>query len=251
MLAIARINEIRDIVRRDRSVLVGELAQRFEVAEETIRRDLKKLEDDGLVVRVYGGAYCTDSVQSDVNVTLRETIMVEEKKRIASLCLARIENGDSLFLDASTTVLQLAELLTQYAVTIITNSLKVAQCLAASKNINLLLVGGQLDHTSMSFVGSGAVAVLDQYFVDKAFVSCRSLSLEHGITDANNEQAALRRTAIRHAAQSFLMADHTKFGNPSFARIAGIEDIDHLVTDALPPEEWRAALKADRVELMA
>lgn len=240
MLAITRLNAIKEIIRQQKSVLVSELAPRFDVTEETIRRDLKKLEDEGLVTRVYGGAYSTGGVQNDVNISLRQTILVDEKRAIARRCLPSITNGDSIFLDCSTTVLELAQLLTQYSLTVITNSLKVADCMAPCNDIRLILVGGTLHHTSMSFLGQGACAALGNYYVDKAFVSCRSLSMKHGITDSNEEQSVLRRVAIQSSNQVFLLADHTKFDTTSFSKIAALEEIGTLVTDRPLTPEWQA-----------
>ena len=243
MLAITRLNAIKEIIRQQKSVLVSELAPRFDVTEETIRRDLKKLEDEGLVTRVYGGAYSTGGVQNDVNISLRQTILVDEKRAIARRCLPSITNGDSIFLDCSTTVLELAQLLTQYSLTVITNSLKVADCLAPCNDIRLILVGGTLHHTSMSFLGQGTCAALGNYYVDKAFVSCRSLDMKHGITDSNEEQSVLRRVAIRSSNQVFLLADHTKFDTTSFSTIATLEEIGTLVTDRPLTPEWQAYMK--------
>lgn len=247
MLAITRLNEIKELIRQQKSVLVSELALRFNVTEETIRRDLKKLEDEGLVIRVYGGAYSANGVQNDVNISLRQTILVAEKQMIARRCLPSISNGDSIFLDCSTTVLELAQLLSQYSLTVITNSLKVADCLAPSTDIRLIVVGGTLHHTSMSFLGHNTCCALGNYHVDKAFVSCRSLSMGHGITDANEEQSALRRVAIEASNQVFLLADHTKFDTTSFSKIARLEEISTLVTDRPLTPEWRRHLESKKI----
>ena len=239
MLAITRINEIKELIRQQKSVLVSDLAPRFGVTEETIRRDLKKLEDEGLVIRVYGGAYSTDGVQNDVNVTLRETILVDEKKLIAQRCLPFIANGDSIFLDCSTTALQLAALLSRYTLTVITNSLKVADCLAPHRDIRLVLIGGALHATSMSFLGQSATTALAGYYVDKAFVSCRSLSIKNGITDSNEDQSAVRRLAIRLSDQAFLLVDHTKFGQTSFSKVAELTEVSTVITDFPVAPTWR------------
>ena len=108
LLACSRINQIRNLANQNSSVTVAELAQRFQVTAETIRRDLKQLEEEGSVVRVYGGAYSTSGVQNDVSVQLRENILPEEKQLIASRALPFLHDGDSVFLDCSTTTLQLA-----------------------------------------------------------------------------------------------------------------------------------------------
>ena len=250
MLAISRLSEIRNIVGRDKSVLVSDLATKFGVSEETIRRDLKKLETEGVLVRVYGGAYSADGVENDVNVVLRENILVKEKQDIANSCLPYIHDGDSIFLDCSTTGLQLAHLLTDYTLTVTTNSLLIAQALSAYDNIRLILIGGRLHKTSMSFVGENAALMLGMYYLDKSFLSCRSLSMSTGLTDSNESQSAMRRIALNRSNVSFLLADHTKFDSTSFAHISDLRDFDYLVTDTTPDSEWRTYLAQNDVKLI-
>ena len=250
MLAISRLAEIRKMIERDKSVLVYDLAATFGVTEETIRRDLKKLESEGVLARVYGGAYSTDGVENDVNVVLRENILVTEKQVIAQSCLPFIHDGDSFFLDCSTTSLQLAHLLMSYTVTVVTNSLMIAQALASCANIRLIMIGGKLHKTSMSFVGENASLMLGQYYLDKAFLSCRSLSMSTGVSDSNEAQSAIRRLALSRSNTAFLLADHTKFGATSFAHISELRDFDYLVTDATPDPEWRTYLAQNNVKLV-
>lgn len=250
MLAVTRINQIRDIVSQNSSVTVMELAQRFDVTAETIRRDLKRLEDEGSVVRVYGGAYSTSGVQNDVNIQLRENILPEEKRLIASRCLPFLHDGDSIFLDCSTTALQLASLIKEYSLTVITNSMRISQELAPFSNITLIQTGGRLHQTSMSFLGPSANRALSEFYVDKSFVSCRSISLSNGISDSNENQGAIRRIAIEHCDQAILLADHTKFGATSFIHITDFSRINTLVTDMTLSPEWREGLTAANVTII-
>jgi len=99
MLAITRKNKIKEITIQKKSVTVSELSEVFNVTEETIRRDLQQLEEEGFLKRIYGGAYIDESVQSDVAVNLREKILVKDKEIIAKECIPFIKDGDSIFLD--------------------------------------------------------------------------------------------------------------------------------------------------------
>lgn len=250
MLPVARKSKIKELVLEKKSVSVSELAKMFSVTEETIRRDLKYLEDEGVLIRTYGGAFIQDGVENDINVDIRETIFVENKEKIAIKCAELIHHGDSIFLDASTTSLFISAKIRNKRVTVITNSLKVANTLADSESVRLITVGGLLSSKSMSFLGRSALNSLQGFFVDKAFISCRSVSIEHGVTDSNEQQAELRQLAIKRANKVFLVADHTKFNKTSFATIGSFDEIDYIVVDKKLDDVWHSFLTDQNVELI-
>ena len=242
MLAVERKNKIKEVLAEKKSITVAELTGYFNVTEETIRRDLKQLAADGFLQKTYGGAYLTDGVQNDVNVNLREHIHVESKTKIAKRCLDIIKVGDSIFLDASTTALVLANLLENKSFTVVTNSLKIINILAEKPNINTIVIGGTLSHSSLSNIGRSAEEALQHYFFDIAFISCRSISMQHGITDSNEQQAVIRKLAASHANQICLMLDHTKIDKTSFAKICDFKQIDHIITDEPFSLAWQQFL---------
>ena len=123
MLAVARKTQIKDILLEKKSVTVVELSKRFSVTEETIRKDLQQLENEGFLSRTYGGAFIQDGALNDIDLTLRETAYVESKEAIADKCAELIHHGDSVFLDASTTATFLAKRIRNMRLTIVTNSL--------------------------------------------------------------------------------------------------------------------------------
>ncbi|MFZ5988529.1 MAG: DeoR/GlpR family DNA-binding transcription regulator [Bacillota bacterium] len=250
LLPVARKSKIKELVLEKKSVSVSELAKMFSVTEETIRRDLKYLEDEGVLIRTYGGAFIQDGVENDINVDIRETIFVENKEKIAIKCAELIHHGDSIFLDASTTSLFISAKIRNKRVTVITNSLKVANTLADSESVRLITVGGLLSSKSMSFLGRSALNSLQGFFVDKAFISCRSVSIEHGVTDSNEQQAELRQLAIKRANKVFLVADHTKFNKTSFATIGSFDEIDYIVVDKKLDNAWHSFLTDQNVELI-
>ncbi len=238
MLPIARKNKIKEIVFEKKSVTVAELTSLFKVTEETIRRDLKQLEDEGVLNRTYGGAYISEGVQNDVDVNIREFIHVEGKKKIAAKCLAFINNGDSIFLDASTTSLMIASMLRDKKLTVVTNSIKVVNVLIECPNVNVVMIGGTLSKTTLSNLGRNAEINMKNYFFDTAFISCRSISMQHGITDSNEQQAGIRKLAVEHANRVFLIADYTKFDKTSFVKICWFNEINHIVIDQKLPKNW-------------
>jgi len=247
MLAVERKNKIKEILAEKKSITVTELTSYFDVSEETIRRDLKQLAANGFLNKTYGGAYITDGVQNDVNVNLREHIHVEGKTKIATKCLDIINVGDSIFLDASTTALFVANLLENKSYTVVTNSLKIINTLAEKSNIKTIVIGGNLAHTSLSNIGRSAEIALQNYFFDIAFISCRSISMKHGITDSNEQQASIRHLAASHGNKICLMLDHTKIDQTSFAKICNFDQIHHIITDKPLSTEWRQFLDAQNI----
>lgn len=165
MLAITRKSKIKELVLEKKSVTVSELAKMFSITEETIRHDLKTLEDEGVLTRTYGGAYIQDGVQNDINVNIRETLFVNSKEKIADKCASFVHHGDSIFLDASTTSLFISTKIRNKRVTVITNSLKVANTLADSESVRLILIGGMLSSTSMSFLGRSTLSSMQGFLL--------------------------------------------------------------------------------------
>lgn len=250
MLPIARKAKIKELILEKKSVTVTELSKLFSVTEETIRRDLKSLEEEGVLTRTYGGAFIQDGVQNDININIRETLFVDSKEKIASKCAMFINHGDSIFLDASTTSLFIASKIKNKRVTVITNSLKIANTLAESDSVRLILIGGVFYNQSMSFLGRSSLNALQNFYVDKAFISCRSISMEHGVTDSNEQQAEMRQLAINRANKIYLVVDYTKFNKTSFTNICSFDDINVLVVDRRIDDNWHNFLKEKNVEIV-
>lgn len=243
MLAITRKSKIKDIIAEKKSATVSELSKHFSVTEETIRRDLKTLEDEGFLIRTHGGAFVHDGVQNELNLSVREISYVENKETIATICMGLIQNGDSIFLDASTTSIFVCKAIRHMKLTVLTNSLKVINLLVDCKNIRLISIGGSLSPKSMAFLGSSAVQSLDHFYVDKAFISCRSLSMEHGITDSNELLAEIRQSILQRANKTYLIADYSKFDKTSFIKICDFNKLYAIVTDMKLSNEWRLFLE--------
>lgn len=249
MLPVARRAKIKEMILEKKNVTVSELALLYQVTEETIRRDLKLLEDEGVLTRTYGGAYITDGVQNDVNFNLREHIHVDGKKKIAEQCVSLINNGDSIFLDASSTSLYIANLLRDMRITVVTNSIKIVNALIESPSVHIVILGGGVSNSSMSCLGRNTELSIQNYYFDSAFISCRSISMAHAITDSNEQQAEVRRLAIERANQVYLIADYTKFDRTSFARICGFDQINALIVDQALRPEWHQFLEAAAIKL--
>lgn len=248
MLAVTRKAKIKDLILEKKSVTVAELAVEFSVTEETIRRDLKFLEDEGFLTRTYGGAFIQDGVENEVNLDIRETVYIDSKEAIAKRALELIHNGDTIFLDSSTTAYYIAKVICDMNLTVLTNSLLVVDLLAKYENIRLISIGGQFSHKSKSFVGRSTQKNLNDYFVDKTFMSCRSLSMKHGITDSNEETAIVRQKLLERSNTVYIIADFSKFDKTSFINICNFKSIQAVLTDKDLNSSWKAFLEENNVE---
>ena len=249
MLALTRKNQIRELILEKKNVTVSELAKLFSVTEETIRRDLKSLEESGVLIRTYGGAFIQDGVVNDIKMALRENILVPNKQKIAKKCAEFIHNGDTITLDASTTAFHICNEIRHMRLTVLTDSLKIINYLAEYDNINLIATGGTLQHNYHSFIGKMARQTIREYYVDKVFVSCRSLDMTHGITEASEDIAAVRKLLIERANKVFLIADHSKFNKVSFVSICGFDKIDSIVVDEPLSSDWHEFLEKHGIDL--
>ena len=230
-------------------VRVSELSGRFRVSEETVRRDLERLEQDGVVRRIYGGAVRVSGRAMELSFQKRQTRNLEQKRRIAAVARDMIAEGESVVLDASTTVLELARSLPFMRLTVLTNGVSAVIELA-SKGITVMSTGGTLRQSNLSFTGSVAERSLDGYYVDTAFLSCRGLTLEEGATDSSDVEVELKRRMLRSAKRSVLLVDSSKFGQIGFCTICRVNQIQTIVTDAKAPPEIVSGLQSAGVEVL-
>ncbi len=250
MLAIERQHQILDMLSKSKAVTTAKVAKALEVTEETVRRDFEALEANGHLSRRHGGAVRFDDGQIDLPLDSRETANVVEKKSIAKVALATIQSGDTLFFDASSTVFHLACLLANLEVTVLTNALKIAAELARHPAIEVILVGGAVNHASLSCQGALADLMLDTYHVQKAFMSCRGLDAQRGLSEANAEQAVLKRKIVKLSDQTIILADHTKMGLNSSYYFIKLKDVDILITDLPPGNKIKQALQRGAGKLL-
>lgn len=231
VLVAERHEKIVETVNKQGSVRVSELSQFFNLTEETIRRDLEKLEREGKLMRTHGGAVAVQEGQNDLPYFKRETVNIAEKEKIADIALKYVSEGDSLLLDASSTSWFLARKLPNIQLTIITNSVRVVMELSKKRNIHVICAGGNLSKTSLSFIGPLTIKSLENYHADKSFISCKALDKSWGISDANDMQAMVKKKMLETADVNFLLVDYSKIGKKATSFVADFEDIHYLITD--------------------
>lgn len=231
MLAQQRRREIMSLLQGTGAARVAELAQRLSVTEETIRRDLKRLDREGKLIRTHGGAVASDGDRLELPFDERHNTNRSEKQAIAARALAHIEEGDVIGIDASTTACELARQLPDLPLTVVTSSIVIASMLIDRPRIDVMLTGGLLDRSSLSLMGTLAGDAVERFNIRRLFISCRGIDLQRGLTEASEPHAQIKQRMIRLAEQVYLLADHSKFGLRSVVYFAQVADIDVLITD--------------------
>ncbi|WP_440962013.1 DeoR/GlpR family DNA-binding transcription regulator [Paenibacillus nitricinens] len=237
MLIADRYERIVELVNERGSIRVSELSTLCQVTEETIRRDLDRLEKAGRLLRSHGGAVSLRDRQPETPYAEREIMNAAEKQQIAREAVLMIKPGDRILLDASTTAWYMASHLPDMPLTVLTNSIKVAAELSGKERIDVFSTGGQLSRRSMSFVGHLAERSLELYHVDKMFFSCKGFHLERGASESNELQAMVKRKMISIAEQVILLCDSSKFGIQAFTHVATTSELDVVITDYSPATE--------------
>lgn len=248
LLAPERRARILDLLHHDKSVLVKDLCVQFGVTGETIRKDLSQLEREGQLIKTYGGAYIQNGVKNEIDVSIRKMLLPEAKEAIGACCAALVEEGDTVFLDESTTCLAIARHLLHTDITVVTNSLDIAQLFSDSGRGKILLSGGELDRRNRCFVGGSAEEFLSRYYVDKSFVSCRGADRFAGITDGSAVNGRIRAMMLQRAGRRYLVLDHTKLDKTNFFRICDFDTVHAVVADRFPETTWREFLRQRGVE---
>ncbi|HXF36796.1 MAG TPA: DeoR/GlpR family DNA-binding transcription regulator [Actinomycetota bacterium] len=250
MYAEERRQEIASRVRGDGRADVTELASRYRVTPETIRRDLTELERRGVLRRVHGGAISIDRFRAEPALAEKAGAMIREKARIAEAALAFVPQQGSALLDAGTTTLALARVFPARELSVFTNAMPVGLELAAHQALQLTVIGGRVRGRTLAHVDDWALRALSDLRVDVAFIGTNGLTVERGLSTPDPSEAAVKREMVRAAQQVVVLADRTKVGVDSTVRFAPIEDVDVLVTDRGLDPRHRAALEEAGVEVV-
>ncbi len=251
MLTEERHQSILQILASEGAVSVVNLCERLNVSKMTIRRDLRLLEDRGLLRRVRGGAISGRGRSFEPPFLLRAGEHQAEKELIGKCAAAMVKEGDSIALDVGTTTLEVARHLRgKTDLTVITASLPIANLLANQAGIRLIVTGGILRFGEGSFIGDLAVSAFQNFYVDKAFIGIGGISLDAGLTEYNLEDARVKKTLISSAKDRIVVTDASKFGRVTFAAVASLGEINKIVTDKLPTAKFLSELKKRDVKVV-
>lgn len=227
-----RQREIVGIALEDGRVEVSELAVRFGVTTETIRRDLSELQSQRLVRRVHGGAIPWETGAFEPLLSVRADLQDAEKRRMARRAVEELPSSGSIIIDSGSTLTRFAEAIPQTCeLRIVTNSLLNAHVLSGLDLVDLLVVGGQVRKNTLAMVDADAVAAIEPLTVDTLFISSDAASPGTGLTTPYRIEASLKQAMIRSARRVVALVDHSKFGHDQFIRFARWSEVDVLITN--------------------
>jgi len=232
MFAVERQKRIIDTLKTDGAVWVSKLSQELGVTEETVRRDLEKLEKQEALVRTHGGAIPVDESNHEMSLEKRKHLNADAKEKLAKEAVKYIVPGDTIFLDASTTTFYMArELKNMKDITVVTNSIRVISELAGIANLKVIGIGGFVSN-NQSFVGTLACNYINQNcYANKVFFSSRGVTKSGGILDSNEQEWAIKQTMIKNADSKFYICDKSKIGRIGFAKLADFDELDYFISE--------------------
>ena len=250
MYAVERRQEIATLIEERGRGDVTELADRFEVTPETIRRDLTELEQRRLLRRVHGGAISIDRFRSEPAIAEKAESMAAEKAAIADAAIAFVPEHGSVLLDAGTSTLALAKIFPERELSAFTHSVGIALELATRRDLHLHVIGGRVRTRTLANVDDWALRHLADLRVDVAFVGTNGFSVGRGLSTPDPSEAAVKHAICAAAAQVVVLADHTKLDQESAVRFASIDEFDVLISDRGLPGIDRRALEEAGVEVV-
>ena len=246
-----RRQEIVSRINRNGRVSVTELSRQLGVSEVTIRADLQALVERDLIIRTHGGAIPAKGNVYDLALNRRRQQQVTEKSRIGQAAAAMVADGDAILLDSSSTALTIApHLKNRRQLTIITNSLAVAQTVQDWPSITVVMPGGTLQNDTASLIGIDGLEILRKYNIQRGFFGAHGLALVEGLTDVSAEEAEVKREMVAMCRQTIALLDSTKWGRVGLASFAQLKEIDTIITDADAPAELLEQVSGFGIQVM-
>ena len=244
-----RQDQILELVRRRGFVSIDDLAQRFSVTTQTVRRDINELCDEGLLRRYHGGAGLPSSVEN-LAYSTRQVLCLDEKVRIARALARHIPDQASLYINIGTTTEEVAKALLDHAgLRVITNNLNVANILAGKPDFEVIVTGGVVRSRDRGIVGEASIDTIQQFKVDFGIIGISGIDEDGTLLDFDYREVRAAQAIIRNSRRVFLATDHTKFGRNAMVRLGHVDEIDALFSDRVPPKPMMEILAAAEVEL--
>lgn len=253
MLAEERREKILNELEKTKVVKAMELAEKYNVGVETIRRDFDALEKQGGLKKIYGGAALPEKKEAkDLGYSARMTSEINEKTEIAKKTIKLIDEYDTIFLNDSSTNIYLAKEIAEQIknLTVITNSLTIASELSKIKNFNIILAGGFLDNEEKAFFGAITEDIISKFIVNKAILSVSSISLKDGLTDFPLKEVDIQKAMIKYSKELIILANSQKFETTALIKVADLENIKAVVTDSKIPKNILENYKTQGIEII-
>lgn len=244
-----RLDDIMDYLKNHSLVTVEQLVAAVDASPATIRRDLIKLDQQGVISRSHGGVALKHFIALQPTTSEKQQHYLKEKRAIACEAASLVKAGDSIVLDAGTTMLALAQYLTHLPLRVITVDLRIALFLSEFRQIEVTIAGGRIDDSSQSCIGTHGCQLLHSLYPDLAFMSCNSWSLTNGVTTPTEDKATLKQAVIANARQRILIADSSKYHKHSLFCITALDSFSHIITDKNLAEVDQQQLTGRRFKL--
>lgn len=249
MFAIERLNKIKEKLFKEKRVDVFELSELFSVTEVTIRRDLDKLEQEGFLIKTYGGAVLNEELVFEPSKPKTEDSNIEEKKMIGKIASQMIENNEAIYLSPGTTCLEIARNIKDKKVTVVTNDLIIAQELRDSAGIKVIVTGGDLIQSTATLVGSFALQALGGIYINRAFIGIKGANFGSGYTIDSHEEVMVIQGVRKISNEIIIAADYTKFGFTAFAKLGELTIAKKVITNKQVPAEFKKYFFENSIKL--
>jgi len=247
MFAATRKEELCQELMRHKSISVKEMAEKLNVTEETIRRDIKILENEGIAEKTHGGAILKSTVLTVFSKTEHKKLLVDNKQAMAKVAAQYVSNGMCIFIDSSTSSYEILPIIADKNLIIVSNSLDVLAFCASRPNIKLICPGGEYDDKYGTFFGSQTIENLSTLNFDLAIMSCRTASLQSGICEGTRGHSDVKKIVANHSSKIITILDHTKINKTSFIKTMGVDETDILITDFPLPANWVDFLEQKKI----
>jgi len=240
-----RHNKILEYIELEGRVEVSKLSEKFGVSLDTVRRDLKKLEEDGHLKRTHGGAVRIKPIGKSYDYATRKKLHPKEKEDIAKIAVSYIKEHDSILIDGSTTIGALIPLLSSYSnLTVFASNVQIAlELLSTNKCLRVFIIGGVLDTENGSVVSHDAVTFINKLHVNKVFIGSCAISPERGLS-ADIDDAPVKKAMLEAGDEIFILADHTKFKRESIMQVGEISSNYTIITDSKIEQEQPQILES-------
>lgn len=231
-----RLLHIEELLQTQSRLSVADLSRKLGVSPVTIRGDLTELERRGRIVRIHGGAMAANRTAPEIEYQQRARLEHAAKSRIGQEAATLVRDGDSIFIDASTTALELARAVRERReLTVITTGLRTAQDLVVSPNVTVIMPGGVIRRESFALVGMWSADLLQRFNVGRAFMGARGFTLEEGLTDVHPDEVSIKRAIVDSAKEVIALIDHTKWNQVALGSFCASKELSTIISDRDAP----------------
>lgn len=248
VLKVERLDEIKEYINKNETVSLDELVKVFEVSKNTIRRDVNELVKSGEFSKIYGGV----SVNRATIIPFKDRSIQNQpaKEQIAKQAASYVEDGDIIFIDSGTTTVEMFPYIKNRSITIVTNNMDFVISALPFENLNVFSTGGMLERKTKSLTSIHNKEIIRGYNISKAFLASSGISLKNGVTNSLPMESDLKARVVERSDEVFLLVDHQKFDKYSLTTYCNLEQIDHLITDKQPANQYMEFLKKHKINLM-